>query len=230
MKISVVIPAYNEEKYIKKTLESLQKQTLKPYEIIVADNGSTDRTGEIARLMGADVVFEKKKGSGNARKTGFKKAFGDIIATTDADSIPPANWLFEMKEAFIKNPGIVAVGGPYRFDSKKYRILIEIVAKIWIFCDKVLNAGNNIPGVNMAVLKKTYNEMGGFRKKYYEDLDLSLRLKKIGKVLFLKNLVVITSFRRYAKNGFFKTVINYMRNYYRLRFKKSDVSMEDIRE
>lgn len=229
-KISVVIPAYNEEKYITKTLESLKKQISPPFEIIVVDNNSGDRTKEIAKSFGVKVIIEKIKGTGAARKKGFENASGEIIATTDADTILPPNWLYKIKEAFLKNPEIIAVGGPYRFDSKKYKIFVEFFAWIWIFLDKIFNKGNNIPGVNMAVLKSAYKKVGGFKNCGYEDLDLSLRLKKYGKVLFLKDLLVITSFRRYAQKGFFKTVWKYMKNYYKMRFRNKNVYMEDIRE
>ncbi len=230
MKISVVIPAYNEENYLKSTLESLKKQALKPFEIIVVDNGSTDKTGEVAKSLGVKVILEKKKGIGFARKIGFEEALGDIIATTDADTILPKDWLLKISKTFKKNSNIIAVGGPYNFNTNKYKLIIKIVSKIWIFGDRILNSGNNIPGVNMAVLKKAYFKVGGFREiNYFEDLDLSLRLKKIGKVVFLKDLLVTTSFRRYQEKGIFKTIIRYMSDYFRFIFKRSEIHMDDVR-
>jgi len=230
MKISVVIPAYNEESYLRRTIESLKNQSLKANEIIVVDNGSTDKTKEVAKSLGAKVIAEEKKGVGFARKAGFEKAFYDIIVTTDADTAFPKNWLSRIEKTFTENPRVIAVGGPYQFDTEKHKLAIKIMTKVWIWGDKILNLGNNIPGVNMAVLKKAYLKTKGFRKKYYEDLDLSLQLKKQGKVVFLKNLVVTTSYRRYAKKGFLKTVWEYMKNYYGVRFKKSDIHVEDVRE
>lgn len=231
VKISVVIPAYNEEKYIGRTLESLKKQTYKPYEIIVIDNNSEDKTGKIAKSMGAKVVFEKEKSIGAARKRGFQETKGDIIASTDADTILSPNWLSRIALTFLSDPKIIALGGPYQFDSPKNRFIVKIFEKIWVMTDRILNFGNNVPGVNMAVKKEAYIKAGGFKKNhyYYEDLDLSLRLKKIGRVVFLKNFYVTTSYRRYAEKGFFKTVFGYMKNYYRLRFRKKDIKMEDIR-
>jgi len=229
MKISVVIPAYNEESYLRRTIESLKSQSLKANEIIVVDNGSTDKTKEVAESLGAKVITEEKKGVGFARRAGFEKALYDIIVTTDADTIFPKNWLSRIEKTFTENPRVIAVGGPYQFDTEKHKLAIKIMTGVWIWGDKILNLGNNIPGVNMAVLKKAYLKTEGFRKKYYEDLDLSLQLKKRGKVVFLKNLVVTTSYRRYAKKGFLKTVWEYMKNYYIIRFHKTDIHMEDIR-
>jgi len=93
-KVSVVVPAYNEEEAIGKTLEEIHnalKDTDISYEIIVVDNNSTDRTGEIARSLGAKVVVERKQGYGNAYKCGLKKASGDLISTGDADGTYPFN-------------------------------------------------------------------------------------------------------------------------------------------
>ena len=93
-KVSVVIPAYNEEEAIGKTLEEIHNtlgDTDISYEIIVVDNNSTDKTGEIARSLGAKVVVERKQGYGNAYKCGLKQAKGEIIVTGDADGTYPFN-------------------------------------------------------------------------------------------------------------------------------------------
>ena len=80
--ISVVIPAYDEEKYLPRSLASLDSQTYpRPrFEVIVVDNASTDRTAEIARAHGARVVREERKGVGRARQSGAEAAQGEIIA------------------------------------------------------------------------------------------------------------------------------------------------------
>lgn len=82
-KISVVIPAYNEEKSISKVVKDFFKSYVDG--IIVVDNNSTDRTGELARKAGANVVFEKRKGYGFAIRRGLKEAKGDIIIVTESD-------------------------------------------------------------------------------------------------------------------------------------------------
>lgn len=92
-KISIVIPALNEEKGIEKTIQSVSKETLEKmgYEvqILVVDNGSHDGTGELARKAGAEVVIEPRRGYGRAYIAGFAQAKGDIIATADADATYP---------------------------------------------------------------------------------------------------------------------------------------------
>lgn len=92
-KISIVIPALNEAKGIKKTIQDIPKETLEKmgYEvqILVVDNGSHDGTDELARGAGAEVVLEPRRGYGRAYKAGFAQAKGDIIATADADATYP---------------------------------------------------------------------------------------------------------------------------------------------
>jgi len=86
-KISVVIPCYNEEKGISKVIKKLPDFI---DEIIVVDNNSTDRTGEVAKNLGGKVIFESRKGYGRAYKTGLKSTLGDIIVTMDGDGTYPA--------------------------------------------------------------------------------------------------------------------------------------------
>lgn len=92
-KISVVIPALNEEQGIEGTIKAIPKNELEgmgyEVQILVVDNGSDDGTGELARKAGAEVVFESRRGYGNACKAGFARATGDIIATADADLTYP---------------------------------------------------------------------------------------------------------------------------------------------
>ena len=88
-RISIVIPALNEEAGIEKTVSTIPREELErmgyEVQVIVVDNGSTDRTGELAGQAGAEVVLELKRGYGSAYKAGFARAIGDIIATADAD-------------------------------------------------------------------------------------------------------------------------------------------------
>lgn len=92
-KVSIVIPALNEMDGIGKTIQTVPRTELESMgydvQVLVVDNGSTDGTGEIARQAGADVVYEPKRGYGNAYKAGFAGATGDIIATSDADATYP---------------------------------------------------------------------------------------------------------------------------------------------
>jgi hypothetical protein len=91
--LSVVIPALNEEKAIQGVIKAMPKKELKSLgyhtQVLVVDNGSTDKTSKLAKETGADVIFEPRKGYGRAYKTGFAAAAGEIIATADADQTYP---------------------------------------------------------------------------------------------------------------------------------------------
>ncbi|MFA6896706.1 MAG: glycosyltransferase family 2 protein [Patescibacteria group bacterium] len=107
MKISFIIPALNEEAGIEAVIRQIATAGLDEAgyekEIIVVDNGSEDRTGEIARSCGATVVKECKQGYGNAYKAGFAKATGDIIITGDADMTYPFDHSPELIEYLLTN-------------------------------------------------------------------------------------------------------------------------------
>lgn len=99
MKISVIIPAYNEEKGIAKTIKRIPKEV---FEIIVVDNNSTDKTAEVAKKLGAKVIKETRQGYGYALQKGFAVARGDIIVTTDADGQYPEEKILELVDYLQK--------------------------------------------------------------------------------------------------------------------------------
>jgi glycosyltransferase involved in cell wall biosynthesis len=100
MKISIVIPAHNEQNGIGPTLENIPVKRLKKegysVEMVVVDNLCTDKTAEVALAHGARVIVEPNKGYGNAYRAGFFHATGDIIATSDADFTYPLDYLPEI--------------------------------------------------------------------------------------------------------------------------------------
>lgn len=123
MKISLVIPAYNEEEFIGRCIDSVIKNSSdKLAEIIVVDNASTDNTARIAASRpGVTVVYEARKGTGNARQTGAEKAIGDVIAYIDADTLMSKGWVERISKEFSKDSKVVFLSGPYKyFESEKY--------------------------------------------------------------------------------------------------------------
>jgi glycosyltransferase involved in cell wall biosynthesis len=131
---SVVIPAYNEERYLPRCLESLRAQNYpaKEFEIIVVDNASTDATPDIARRFGARVVYESAKGIAHARQRGFEAAQGEFIANTDADTAVPNNWLSRMAWHFGQEPHLGGVYGPvYWFDGRLHEEWIMRYPVTW---------------------------------------------------------------------------------------------------
>jgi len=205
MKISIIIPAYNEEKYIGKTLESinnLEKKAGWEIEVIVVNGDSTDKTVEVAKQYSARVLNEPHKGIGFARQQGLLHAQGGIVAFTDADTIVPKDWLKKHLTALADSEVVCSYGNfrvsegsfPY-FPITNYLqpLSIALAYKVGIF---------RAPGQNIACKREPALAIGGFDEKLmmFEDADFVKRLGKVGKVRYLQNCVVTSSGRR-SKEG-----------------------------
>ncbi len=215
--ISVVIPAYNEQADIAHVIGDLKKQNYKgKFEIIVCDNGSTDKTAEIAKNLGAKVVTESQKGVTFARQTGFGAARSEIIASTDADSRLPVNWLTTLASEFQKKPQTVAVSGMFDF----YDGSVVLRALTYLFNFPMFCIFSWYSGANMAVRREAYDKVGGFdvAVPISEDSDLAVRLRDVGKVVRLANFKVKTSARRFNKLGLVGGLWDYTTTYARSRF------------
>jgi len=123
MKISIVIPALNEEGIVGKTVKSVPIKELEEKgfetEIVVVDNASTDKTAEEASEAGARVVRENKRGYGNAYLRGFKEAKGDIIVMGDADGTYPLNTTYEFIQPLIKGDADFVMGSRLKGNIQK---------------------------------------------------------------------------------------------------------------
>lgn len=221
-RISVVIPAYNEEAFIRPTLEALAAQRgidKAEYEIIVVDNNCVDLTAEIAFSMGVRIVKESKAGVGWARTAGFATATAPLIATTDADSAVPSDWLVSIIDAF-ENPAVVAVGGPVTYDID-HEVMHAVVNHSIPFLheiDRLIHANAyHLVGANMAVRRIAFDQIGGWKASLSlgEDMDLSHRIAQIGTIKFLPKLRVQTSDRRFQTVGP-QQLMTYLGNYIEL--------------
>ncbi len=206
--VSIIVPAYNEEKYITKTLDSLQNQTYKDYEIIIVDNNSTDNTQKIAKKYVSNVFLEKKQGYHYAINRGIKEAKGTILTVCDADTVYPKNWLQKVVPLF-KIPHVIAVYGPALYCDGNF-LLKYIGGFIYVMIYHISHLlGVDITGgYNFLFTKKAYKQVGGYNPKgfsmYGLDIELGTRLKKIGKVKFSPSSIVYISTRRMQKDGYLK--------------------------
>ena len=218
LSISLVIPAYNEEAYIGKCLDAaMQHVAQKACEIIVVDNGSTDRTREVVeRYEGVTYVFEPCKGITKARQCGYQRSRGEIVAFVDADTVPPAGWIEQIEEQFRKNPGLACLSGPYcYYDLPRAR---QRIATGWFVAARPLYRliGYLLVGGNFAIRRSVLGAMGGFDPTiefYGEDADIARRARKFGRVLFLPGFVMPTSGRRLQQQGYVKTAATYLVNF-----------------
>lgn len=198
MTISVIVPAYNEEKFLGATINSLWKLQRRPDEILVVDGGSTDKTAQIAEKNGAKVITIEHRGIGYARQMGLQTATSDIVAFTDADTVVPGDWLNKI-ESVLSDKQNVGVFGTFRVPDGwwPYRIYVN-------YLQPVLNQINfwfgipMAPGQNMAFRRDVGLRVGGFPIDYKiaEDIEMVRRLMTAGRVRFLQDLIVKSSGRR----------------------------------
>lgn len=219
MKISIIIPAYNEEKYIKKCLDSLLNQIEKPDEIIIVDNNCTDKTISIVKKYPVKIVVEKKQGMIFARNKGFNIAKADILARCDADSVLPVNWIKKIKENFTSYK-IDGLTGPVVFYDLPFKTPIYSI--IYLKIMKILQNGETLIGPNMAITKKIWQKIKDKvclnEKKVHEDIDLSLHIKDAGgKIKYDWQLVALASGRRiknHPQSFFIEYPIRAIKNLY----------------
>jgi glycosyltransferase involved in cell wall biosynthesis len=218
MRISLVIPAYNEEAYLGGCLDSVLASGGRFHEIIVIDNASTDRTAEVAAARpGVRVVHEPEKGLLSARQRGYREAGGEIVAYVDADTRMPEGWYDKAVEVFSQRPDVVSLSGPARYwDASPWQraflaILWRISAPIayWM-------VGYMIYGAHFAVRRSALDAIGGFNRTiefYGEDTDLARRLSRHGKVIFDMRFYILSSARRFATEGMLRTNLVYVLNF-----------------
>lgn len=215
MKISIVIPAYNEEKYLESCLESLKNLIEKPYEVIVVDNNSTDKTVKIAKKFDVKVVKEKTQGITPARNSGFNAAKGDIIARIDADTRVQPDWTKRIREHFESDPKLLGLSGSAYFD--KLPSFMKFHTWLATGSSRLVHFTMRHPamlGFNLALRKKAWelvkDEVCLNDKDVHEDMDLAIHINKHGKLLFDNTLLVNTSSRRLGKP---KSLIEYPYRY-----------------
>jgi len=245
MKLSFVIPAYNEENYIGDCIRSILKEMEgKKFdiEIVVVNNASIDRTREIADFFeGVRVVDEPRKGLVNARSAGFFASTGDIIANVDADTRLPEGWIEKVFQEFSLNKKLVALSGPYLYyDLSK---LTLILVRSWYYVGYLIHffnqffrkKGSMLQGGNFIVRRDAMEKIGGFNSKfdfYGEDTDIATRIRKVGEVKFTFGLPMYTSGRRLDREGLLIAGTRYAINHFWTIFFKRPFTKKniDIRE
>ncbi len=211
-RFSVVIPAFNESCLLPAALESLQRQDFKgDYEIIVVDNNSSDETCTVARAHGARVVHEQEQGVCSARQRGTALARGEIVISTDADTIFETSWLSRIDHAFTRDPACVAVAGPCRFVGGPWwagytKALFAVVFLVHRLTGHVVY----VTATNIAFRKSAWTGYDTRLTQGGDELDLLRRLRQHGKVVFERNNATLTSSRRLNKGLFYNIVVTFL--------------------
>ncbi|MBV9349187.1 MAG: glycosyltransferase family 2 protein [Patescibacteria group bacterium] len=214
--MSVVIPAYNEEGYIADCLRSLKEQDYQgQIEIIVVDNNSTDATTRIAKEMDAVVVFESMRGVCAARQTGTLRAKGEVIISTDADTIYPAGWVRNFIDVFASDENIMAVAGPCTFSDGPWygKLFVDSYYRFQAFIYRYFKFVLSIPGCNTAFRKTAWRGYNVNLHAAGDEIVFLKDLKMAGRVVFLPENMVYSSGRR-AEKGFFYNIFVTLLWYY----------------
>jgi glycosyltransferase involved in cell wall biosynthesis len=183
VKISVIVPAYNEEKLLGASLRSIQ-EAMKGFasfgwetELIVCNNNSTDRTGEIAAAAGANVVFEPINQIGRARNCGAKAATGDWLVFVDADSNPSRELFIDVAET-IRTGRYLAGGSTVQLDT--FHPVMTVGSFFW---NIITRCKKWVAGAFIFCEANAFREIGGFDTEFYvaEEINLSNRLNALAK-------------------------------------------------
>ncbi len=218
--ISVVIPARNEETRLPECLRRLREQTLQGFDVIVVDSASTDATGVVARSFGARVLRVDQPGVGLARQTGFEATGRSLIVSTDADALPSPDWL-ERLVTPLRDPATVCAFGTIRL--VKRGILVSIGHGLFRAFQSV-NLALRRPiccGPNFVVRAKAFHDVGGFAAgdafpNDAEDVRLALKLRSVGRVVYLPRLAMDVSARSLTGKRAFTYLAHNTRVYFRV--------------
>ena len=203
MKISVVIPVYNEEKHITACIDALIHNTRRPDEILLADGGSSDRTRMLASKFSEVTILENpRKTAAAGRNVGIRHAKGDIIAFTDGDCIVEKDWLEEIEKAFVRYKldglGGKVITAPFENKYEEYwgtlawKLIMNFGDEAYQVREKKLN--DAFVTANCAYSKKLLKQIKGFNLWFAnnaEDVDLCWRaLNQNAKLMYIPSVVI----------------------------------------
>jgi len=203
--VSIIVPAFNEEKLIQASLRAMKGALVAFHErgwcseIIVCDNNSTDTTAALAREAGAKVVFEPVNQIGRARNTGAAAATGDWLIFIDADSHPSPELFRDVADA-IASGRCLAGGSTVRLDGPGPGPVIQFLTVAW---NRLSRVARLMAGSFIFCDRAAFKEVGGFDLQLYasEEIELSKKLKKLArkrrkKIVILHRHPLMTSSRK----------------------------------
>ena len=222
MVISIIVPTYNEEKYIEENLKSIKNQeTNLNYEVIVSDCKSDDQTVKIAEKYADKIVISKKRSPAYARNTGVLAAKGKILIFIDADTKILPDYVEFIFRKFKKIPHLVGLSTSFKFSKQSPKLIFaEEITNSYLLMRSQLDRAT-LPGFNTCVLKDKFEKVGGFKNSVLEDVQLSKNLNLLGKVKYLPEKKVITSSRKLEKVG----VLGTLRYYFDLAIVENNIDL-----
>jgi len=205
--ISIIIPTLNEEKYLSGLLESIKSQKYKDIEIIVADNGSSDKTKDIAKNYGCKITAGGLPGRG--RNLGARIAKGEVLLFLDADVTLPAEFFKKTVSEFEKRGLDVA---SFKIVSRKGNKLIKgSFDALYNWPSTLLQDVLPHGAMGIMVKRKIFDKVGGFDEKIKlaEDHYFVRQASEIGKFGIISSVKIFTSLRRFRQDGYVRTLYKY---------------------
>ncbi len=218
LKVSLYIPCYNVEAYLARCIEGVLNQSLPPDEILVIDDGSRDRTLEIAARYPVRVIrHEKNRGLAAARNTGFHNAKNEFVASLDADCVPERNWL-KLLARHMESGNVAGVGG------KLVEAVRDSLADRWRAVHMVQHWGDQplsnphfVFGNNSLFRRSAVEEAGGYDERLWtngEDSSLSFKLRAKGHDLFYEPSAIVRHLRQDSIHSVLEAYWRYRMDYH----------------
>ena len=219
MLYSIIVPVYNRPDEIQKLLESLSAQTVKPFELVIIEDGSKERCdhllGHYRSFFTIHYHYKENEGRCEARNYGLQRAVGDYMLFFDSDVILPPFYFERLEVAMAASP-CDCFGGPDAADdsfSDMQKAVSHSMTSFWttggIRGGKVVMEKFCPRTFNMGISRKVYETVGGFNDMLGEDIDLSLRIRKAGFDIRLIRETFVYHKRRIDFARFFKQVNNF---------------------
>lgn len=196
--LTIVIPAYNEERYIAACLDSIAALNEKPDEVILVDNNSTDKTLAIAKKYKfVKILHEKRQHQSFAQATGFNTATSDILGRIDADSVLPPDWVSKIKNAFEDKNVVAVTGGAEPYDVP-FKWIGFAIFHGYFYTSSLVAGIQLLWGANCAVKRSAWRKIKNkvlLRPDIFEDYDLAFCLSRIGVISYIPGMRMGVSFR-----------------------------------
>ena len=213
---SVIIPVYNRPDEVRELLESLSKQTLKDFEVLLIEDGSVNRCDTVAQEFDKDLnicyFYKENSGRNLTRNYGIEGASGEYLIFFDSDCIIPERY-FEIVKARLEEDYVDCFGGPdaahTSFSNLQKAISYSMTS---FFTTGGIRGGKKgmekfTPRTfNMGFSKEVYKRVGGFKDMFGEDIDLSLRIQKAGFHTVLIRDAFVYHKRRVSFRSFYRQV------------------------
>jgi glycosyltransferase involved in cell wall biosynthesis len=235
MKISVIIPTFNEERYIRPTLESLAQQSYRNFELIIKDGLSTDGTVDIAREFADRIISARDVSIGDARNQGARLAKGKVLAFLDADTSLDRSALEYVAQDFSSQSIVLLLPkyGPREEDGSSLSKAKKEVCRFLIGFENFwrMHVDRFCGGMFLPVDAAKFREVGGFDKQIRccEDIEISYRLRRLGNVRNDYRVKAYFSVRRFILSGYIKTLHDYGLNAFRMHLGLLQPEFESFR-